>query len=156
MIRRCLIALLILGLAGPAGAQAPSAEYKVPDPPKRPTVAAPAHVGLRGVPRTSGGGAEARTTARAPAAPAAPVIPPPRVAPGRQRDLTLMSPNLSQPTAPRTRGWDGGTRSGIGGAQCRTTCARDQYICLAGDGGDCSTTWRRCLAACPEGSAGAL
>ncbi len=144
-----LIALLAITLSAPVAlaAGAPPAEYKAPEPPRR--KAPVAGEGLRGAAPPAG----IRAT-QAPTAPTAPVTPPPRVAPGRPRDLGLMSPNLSQPPVPRVRGWDG--PSSVGGAQCRTGCSRDQYVCLAGDGGDCNSAWSRCVAACPEGSAGAL
>jgi hypothetical protein len=145
MRRLALVVLLAVGLAGPALAQV-KGEYLVPDPPKPKAAATD---GLRGA--APAGAFQATKT---PKAPTPPVMPPPRVAPGRPRDLTLMSPNLSQPAAPRLRGWDGAAAPG--GAQCRTSCSRDQYVCLAGDGGDCNAIWVKCVAACPEGSSGAL
>jgi hypothetical protein len=45
----------------------------------------------------------------------------------------------------------------IGGAQCRLSCAEDLYVCRADrDESDCSPTWSRCVAACPEDSSSPL
>ena len=42
-----------------------------------------------------------------------------------------------------------------GGAQCRTGCANDLYICRVDqDEGDCNRVWSQCVAACPQSSSG--
>ncbi len=42
-----------------------------------------------------------------------------------------------------------------GGAQCRTGCANDLYICRVDqDDSECNRVWSQCVAACPTSSSG--
>ncbi len=81
-------------------------------------------------------------------------VPRPPTAPTRPTDPTLISPSLRERIAPRLGGL---SDSDSGGAQCRTACARDQYVCLpVDDQSRCQAAWSQCVAACPAQSGGAL
>lgn len=54
-------------------------------------------------------------------------------------------------TAKRVEGFVGDQP--VGGADCRTQCAKAYYVCLStDDSGGCAPTWTRCLTACPAHS----
>jgi hypothetical protein len=81
----------------------------------------------------------AAPTARPPITPA-PVVRPP-------------DPELDLPNTDTTKRVSGLGQEATGGAQCRATCDKAYYLCLASDdGGLCATSWTHCLTACPEHS----
>jgi hypothetical protein len=63
-------------------------------------------------------------------------------------------PELDMPdtdTAKRVTAYAGD--QAVGGADCRTNCDKAYYMCLTNDdGGQCPTSWNRCLIGCPAHS----
>lgn len=132
-------AIALLALAGAADAQQASPKPKAPDfvVPPPPT--------LRG----------AQTDT--PPAPAPARRPRAQQTPAQTPGSTVTGGPLSQALPPRadTTGRLGGLEAeGVGGAQCRTSCAQAYYFCLSNQGGDdtCAVTNTQCVLACPTNS----
>lgn len=131
-MRRLLPLLtLALGLAAPAGAQQ-AGRYAIPEP-----GAALESRALRG-------------------ALAAGLDETPSDAPARLRDVLApaLPPPLPQTSAPNVPRYapplSFGSDASSGG-QCRLSCARTYYFCLANNGDDtCAQDWGQCRARCPS------
>lgn len=63
------------------------------------------------------------------------VTPPPA-----QADLPLLLPLPVQPTSI--------SASSSSGGQCRLSCSREYYFCLAGEDSRCPQYWSRCVSGC--------
>jgi len=85
-------------------------------------------------------------------APPAPPAPPPAASTAATVSAArLIAPALDPDfsTSPRI----GGLASPGGGAQCRSACANDYYICLSDRDQDvCAGAWSQCVPACPATS----
>jgi len=92
------------------------------------------------------------TRAQTPAAPikaGPPQTPVPVALPPRTPDPELDLPDTD--TAKRIGGY--ADQEATGGADCRTSCDKSYYLCLANDGsGQCPASWTQCLTACPANS----
>ena len=56
-------------------------------------------------------------------------------------DAPLLLPLPVRPTSISAAG-------SSGGAQCRTSCSREYYFCLAGEDDRCPQYWSRCVSGC--------
>ena len=63
------------------------------------------------------------------------------------------APRFTLDPAPRISGLS----PAPGGAQCRTSCAADRYLCRSQEQPErCDSVWSQCVAACPDASPDAL
>lgn len=131
---RRLLPLLILAmaLAAPAGAQQ-AGRYAMPAP------SAPRESpALRGALAADLDEPAADSPAAVPGVLAPAILPPP---------ASTAAPPAYSPPVSTSFGADAS-----GGGQCRQSCARTYYFCLANDDDDnCSQDWGQCRAKCPSG-----
>jgi hypothetical protein len=104
------------------------------------------------------GAADAQNVGKPPQTPAVP--PPVAKAPAPNTPAPAFTlpprtpdPDLDLPDTDTAKRVTGLGADAVGGADCRTGCAKTYYMCLSiDDSGQCPSAWAQCLAACPAHS----